>query len=406
VRSEDHPQRTGPAEQRYLRQPHTLLFRDEDGFLSTTELFRAFTHGSRVRMQKVFYAPNLRRRQAGPAVLNLFRNEHEGRPRALWRLLVQFVLYAVGTALLANMMFAAFALFGGTPLRSGAVERLAASPTFLATNAVASLVAALVSVWLAGRLLDHRAFSEFGLHPKDWDWWFDLGFGLFLGALLMTGIFLVELQFGWIRVTGTFETVGTADAPFFPAILAPAVLFLCVGIYEELFSRGYQLQNMAEGLNFPAVGPRGAILLAWVISSSLFGLLHLANPNATAISTVNIAFAGLLLGTGYVLTGRLAIPIGLHITWNFFQGNVFGFPVSGLEPLGATFISIEQSGPSLWTGGIFGPEAGLLEIVAAVTGGLLILLWVRTRSGNAAPQTSIAEPPSSEAERTRAVNTG
>ena len=357
-------------------------------------------------MQKAFCARVPRRRNAGPSVINLFRNEHEGRPRAFWRLLLQFVLYAVGTALLANLMFAAFTLFGEASLGSGAVERLAASPAFLAANAVSSLVAALISVWFAARLLDHRPFSEFGLHPKDRDWWLDLGFGLFLGALLMTGIFLVELQFGWIQVTGTFETVGTADAPFFPAILAPAVLFLCVGIYEELFSRGYQLQNMAEGLNFPGLGPRGAVVLAWVISSFLFGLLHLANPNATAISTVNIAFAGLLLGTGYILTGRLAIPIGLHITWNFFQGNVFGFPVSGLEPLGATFISIEQGGPPLWTGGIFGPEAGLLEIVAAVIGSLLILLWVRVRTGDAAPRTSIAESPSSEAERTKAPNAG
>ena len=361
---------------------------------------------SQVKTQKAFCAPIPHTRSAGPSMTNLFRNEREGRPRAFWRLLLQFVLYAVGTALLANLMFAAFALFGGASLGSGSVELLAASPAFLTANAAASLVAGLVSVWLAARFLDHRPFSEFGLHPKEPGWWVDLGFGLFLGALLMTGIFLVELQLGWIQVTGTFETVGTVHAPFFPAILAPAVLFLCVGIYEELFSRGYQLQNMAEGLNFPSLGPRGAVVVAWVISSSLFGLLHLANPNATVISTVNIAFAGLLLGTGYVLTGRLAIPIGLHITWNFFQGNVFGFPVSGLKPLGATFISIEQGGPPLWTGGIFGPEAGLLEIVAAVTGGLLILLWVRVRSGNVVPQTSIAEPPSGETGRTKAPDSG
>src|SRR5918911_257413 len=140
---------------------------------------------------------------------------------------------------------------------------------------------------------------------------------------------------------------------------------------------------MAEGLNFPSLGPRGAVVAAWVISSSLFGLLHLANPNATVISTINIAFAGLLLGAGYVVTGRLAIPIGLHITWNFFQGNVFGFPVSGLEPVGATILSIEQGGPLLFTGGVFGPEADLLDIAATLVGSLLIVLWVRVRSGEA-----------------------
>jgi hypothetical protein len=96
-----------------------------------------------------------------------------------------------------------------------------------------------------------------------------------------------------------------------------------------------------------------------------------------------------------VLTGRLAIPIGLHITWNFFQGNVFGFPVSGLEPVGATVLSIEQGGPLLFTGGVFGPEAGLIGIAAVLAGSLLTALWVRVRFGKAAMETSIAEPPPS-----------
>jgi uncharacterized protein len=297
----------------------------------------------------------------------------------------------LGTVLLGGLTFGMFAFFGGATLGDGVLEDLDMSPTFLAANGVASLGAALISVWLAGRFFDRRPFSGFGLRLKDRGWWLDLGFGLFLGALLMTGIFLVEFRAGWIRVTSTFET--SSGEPFVPAILAPVVFFLCVGIYEELVSRGYQLRNMAEGLNYPGLGPKSAVILAWVISSSLFGLLHLANPGAGLVSTVNITFAGLLFGLGYVLTGRLAIPIGMHMTWNFFQGNVFGFPVSGIEPIGATFISIEQDGPPLFTGGAFGPEAGLLDIAATLVGSLLIWLWARARSGKATLQTSIAEPP-------------
>ena len=110
------------------------------------------------------------------------------------------------------------------------------------------------------------------------------------------------------------------------------------------------------------------------------------------LSTINLTlWGGLVLGLGYVLTGRLALPMGLHIAWNFFEGNVFGLPVSGWTTLGATFLLIEQSGPPLLTGGAFGPEAGLLTIAASLIGVLMILLWVRVRSGRVALQTSLAE---------------
>ena len=116
-----------------------------------------------------------------------------------------------------------------------------------------------------------------------------------------------------------------------------------------------------------------------MISSSLFGLLHVFNPNSTWISTVYLMLAGIFLGLGLVLTGRLGLPIGLHITWNFFMGNVYGFPVSGNDFSSTTVIAIEQGGPDLWTGGAFGPEAGLLGIVAILLGVLLTILWVRGR---------------------------
>jgi membrane protease YdiL (CAAX protease family) len=295
--------------------------------------------------------------------------------------------------LFANLLAGAF-LLAGRGAGSSGTSALAGSPLLPVIGGVAGLGGALLSVWLAGRFLDRRPFADFGFHLSG-GWWLDLLFGMALGALLMTTVFLVQSGLGWVTVTGSFESL-VPGAPFWLAVLVPATLFVCVGFYEELVSRGYQLRNAAEGLNSSSLGPRGAVLLAWALSSAIFGYLHAANPNATILSTANVALAGLMLGCGYVLTGELAIPIGLHVTWNFFQGTVFGFPVSGLRIGGATFLSIEQGGPDLWTGGPFGPEGGLLAPAAMALGILLTALWVRLRRGRVAIHAPIAKGPKPE----------
>ena len=195
----------------------------------------------------------------------------------------------------------------------------------------------------------------------------------------MTAIFSFQWMAGWVTITGTWvSTVPTAS--FAQVIWMPVVLFAVVAIAEELLSRGDQILNLTEG--FGGLGRRVDLLLAWVVSSSIFGFLHFFNPNSTWMSTTNLVLAGFFLGLGYVLTGELAISIGLHFTWNFFQGNVFGFPVSGTDVHGGTVLAIQQSGPALWTGGAFGPEAGLLGLLSMLAGAALILLWVKWRHGN------------------------
>jgi hypothetical protein len=307
-------------------------------------------------------------------------NREERRPRAPWRLVGGIVVGGV-------VAVAVGLLIGLLGLQSLLVGLLGTTTGSLATSLVGSLVsgvAIVLAVAVAGYALDRRYFSDFGFH-LDRSWWLDLGFGLGLGVALMTLVFATGVAVGWFRVTGFL--VGEA---LVGSLLTLVVLFLLVGVYEELFARGYLLTNVAEGL-VGYVGERGAVAVAVALSSSVFGLLHASNPSASLTSTVTITLAGVMLALGYVLTDELAIPIGLHITWNLFQGGVYGFPVSGLG-VNATLVATREQGPDLVTGGSFGPEAGLLGVAAMVVGSLAIVGWVRWRYGHVGVHPGVTTP--------------
>ena len=104
----------------------------------------------------------------------------------------------------------------------------------------------------------------------------------------------------------------------------------------------------------------------------------MGNPNATLMGGVNVVLAGLLLGLGYLLTGELALSIGLHLAWGYFEEFVYGFANSGQIP-SSRLIGSEVIGPELWTGGGFGPEAGILVTLLIMVNALLIIVWVKFR---------------------------
>lgn len=310
---------------------------------------------------------------------NILWNSKEARLRAGWRLLLQFVLLMFFTMI--------FAILDDILANSLPRSPMGESDSILLP--IELLLAFTLSVWIAGRFLDRRYFYDFGFRLNA-SWWADLGFGLALGAGLVTCITLVEISTGWVTITGTAGR--SADhASNYAGILLLLFAFILGGISEELWNRGYLLKNLAEGLNFNFFSPRGAILSAAVGTSVIFGLLHISNPGASGMSTLGLMLAGMLYAAAYVLTGELAIPIGYHITWNFFQGGVFGFPVSGYT-FSVSLLTTQVRGPDLWTGGTFGAEAGLLGILSRLVGILLILVWVRLRYRKIRLREELARP--------------
>ncbi|WP_254536632.1 CPBP family intramembrane glutamic endopeptidase [Halomarina litorea] len=295
------------------------------------------------------------------SVRDLGWNRVERRPRAPLRLLGTLVFLAVATVGTGALVYALALPF--------AFESVGTAGT-----AVVTAVGAVFAVFASAVLLDRRPLADYGFHLGR-RWGADLAVGLALGGVLLTLVFLVALAAGWVAVVGTFRAPGA----FLPALAGNVLVFCLVGLYEELLVRGYLLRNLAEGLA-GYVSEQWAVGASVLFSSAVFGALHLGNPNATLVSALGITLAGVMLAAGFVFTGELALPIGLHVTWNVFQGLVFGFPVSGLT-VGTTLLATREQGPDLLTGGSFGPEAGLLGVLATLVGLVSTLWYVRRAEG-------------------------
>lgn len=141
------------------------------------------------------------------------------------------------------------------------------------------------------------------------------------------------------------------------------------GVGEELIFRGGVFRVVEDGFGTSA---------ALIVSALLFGLLHLMNPNATLFSALAIALeAGLLLGLCYTATRNLWLSIGFHAGWNFTEGGIFSAAVSGFQGQKG-LIDIPLSGPPLWTGGAFGPEASVVVmLISLIPSGIFLYLTIR-----------------------------
>ena len=181
-----------------------------------------------------------------------------------------------------------------------------------------------------------------------------IGNGLFIGfsyfiivtvTMSLCGYYHIKsIQFDWEKQLFSFT------------------LFFLVAVSEEIFFRG---------ILFRMINRRWNIWAALVISALIFGGLHIFNNNATLWSSIAIAIeAGSLLGAAYAYSKNIWLPIGIHWIWNYTQGNILGFPVSGEDNV-TSIITPEISGPQWLTGGSFGAEASVISAVI----GLLISLW-------------------------------
>jgi len=224
-----------------------------------------------------------------------------------------------------------------------------------------TLIGTIVVISIFRRIIDKESFLSLGFYSKDF--LKESIIGLSVGALIMT--------FGFVILVLMNEIKWVSIYPEPTNLIFGVLLFVSVAVSEELLMRGYILNNLMLSM------PR---MVALLISSIFFSFMHAFNDNFSWLSFWNIILAGLLLGLPYIYTKSLWLPIALHFSWNFFQGTIFGFKVSGQETY--SLFAQTRTSDNIWNGGTFGFEGSVLSIVFQSIA-ILCLWWYYNRKSEA-----------------------
>ena len=264
--------------------------------------------------------------------------------RPLWLRILQFPLTR-----LFVLGYGIFYLMGWT---EGRIQQFKGIPGVGAAIAMGKGLVVLALYYAWGKYIERRAVDELSLPgiPREW------AVGALLGAGLYSGCAVILMILGMYRVEG-FNPL---------SFMIPAIaMAVKSGIFEELVFRGVLFRSVEE---------MAGSWVALVLSSLVFGFLHLLNPGATIAGAAFISVeAGVLLAAAYLLTRRLWICIGFHMVWNYVQSAVYSGVVSGgVDEPGLIKAKIE--GPHLLTGGTFGMELSVCALILCTTAGVILLV--------------------------------
>lgn len=266
------------------------------------------------------------------------------------------MLYITFVSSEINLIIRAIAMFkfGGKLTIENYVEvqtYINSEPGIILMKTVDTAVIFFIILFLL-KYLDNKSIKCIGFHSIKGHI-NELFYGIILGAISISAVFSVLLASGNVSIENSLFAPRLTMR-----ILSGIILYALVAISEEVMCRGYVFSTLNE-MKRP--------YFSAIISSFIFAAFHLENPNVKILGIVNIFLIGILFSYMCIKTNDLWMPIGYHFAWNYFQGNIFGFPVSGQSQSEAVYI-IESLRENLLTGGSFGPEAGILTTIVIIIG--------------------------------------
>ena len=288
-------------------------------------------------------------------IINSSKNKKK-LPNFIWAIILSLIFMYGGSLIGSLATVPLFLALKNIPLFSNNKDLLSLLITLF------SFVFISLLVFFRVKVIEKRSFSSIGFNKNNWLKKYSLGF--LIGLSMMSIIVLILLPFGYITIEkNPIQPVGVSAIA---SVLVILFGWIIQGATEEIVTRGWLLNVLSTKYN---------IGVGLLISSTLFGLMHLTNPNVNYIAVINIILVGLFYGLYVIKTNDLWAVCGMHSAWNFAQGNIFGFKVSGLDVSVRSLIDFNLVGSDFVTGGIFGPEAGITAtfILLASIGILLFI---------------------------------
>ena len=288
-------------------------------------------------------------------IINISKNKRK-LPNFIWAIILSLIFMYGGSLMGSLATVPLFLALRNIPLFFNNKDLLSLLITLFSFAFISLLVFFRVKV------IEKRSFSSIGFNKNNWLKKYSLGF--LIGLAMMSIIVLILFPFGYITVEkNPIQPVGVSAIA---SVLVILFGWIIQGATEEIVTRGWLLNVLSTKYN---------IGVGLLISSTLFGLMHLTNPNVNYIAVINIILVGLFYGLYVIKTNDLWAVCGMHSAWNFAQGNIFGFKVSGLDVSVGSLIDLNLVGSDFVTGGIFGPEAGITAtfILLASIGILLFI---------------------------------
>ncbi len=235
-------------------------------------------------------------------------------------------------------------------------------------NPVAPVLMLIVLAIVFRLFWDREPVATMGLESTP-TWGFEMISGFAVGIFLISSLFAATALVGGLTFKSHFSG-GMMNYAFFGILLFFFIGTLFQVFAEEIVFRGYLFVTVKKGWGMAA---------AVGVSSVLFGAAHIFNPGFSAFVAFNLILAGVLMALAVVVTRNIWWPLGFHLAWNFFEGYVYGFPVSGLSASPISLFITKVSAPKWLLGGGFGPEGGLAATIAFSAG--IVWLLVKLKKG-------------------------